>query len=173
MSAPSFAFVLGVAYTAAGILGMFSSLVLPPPANAPALDVTSQYGMMFGLFAVNSLANGLHLVIGLWGLLAWTGAASAVTYARTVAIITALLAVMGLLPGPNIAFGLLPLYGYNVVVHGATAILAAYIGFRSKARRAVASKERRHNGPNRRIAARNVADERRRGAPDRRSATFA
>jgi hypothetical protein len=165
MTAPSFAFVLGVAYTAAGILGLFSLLVLPPPAGAPALSVPSQHGMMFGLFAVNSVLNGVHILIGMWGLLAWSGAESAVRYARVVAILTALLAVMGLIPGPHIAFGLMPLYGYNVVVHAATAILAAYVGFRSRARRRTAAaprKERRHLADRRQVL-RPAAYERRAG----------
>jgi hypothetical protein len=168
MTAPAFALIVGIAYTAAGVLGMFSLLVVPPPATAPVLSVQSQYGMMFGLFAVNSVLNGLHILIGVWGLTAWSGATSAVRYARVVAVLTAVIAVMGLIPGPNIAFGVMPLYGVNVVVHAATAIVAAYIGFRSKARRRAHGERRHGSAADRREALRPVAHERRRGFADRR-----
>jgi hypothetical protein len=168
MTAPAFALILGIAYTAAGLLGMVSTLVVPPPATAPVLSVQSQYGLMFGLLAVNSVLNSLHVLIGVWGLTAWIGATSAVRYARVVAVLTAVIALMGLLPGADIAFGVMPLYGVNVVAHAATAIVAAYIGFRSKARQRPRGERRHGAATDRRHSLRPVAYERRRGFADRR-----
>jgi hypothetical protein len=40
-----------------------------------------------------------------------------------------LLAVLGLIPGANTMFGLIPIFGNNVWFHGVTAAIAAYFGF--------------------------------------------
>ena len=48
---------------------------------------------------------------------------------RAVAVIYALLAVMGLIPGLNTTFGLVPIYGHDVWLHALLAIVAAYFGF--------------------------------------------
>jgi hypothetical protein len=173
VSAPSFAFIVGLAYMALGILGMLASLVIGAPSDAPAPAVTMNYGYLFGVFAVNAVLNVAHFTLGFWGVVAWTGALSAVNYARTLSFITAGLALMGLIPGLKTAFGAAPLYGHDVWLHALTAILAAYIGFRSTARAVVAMTqeapvERRHTTATRRKAMRPVAQERRKGAFDRR-----
>jgi hypothetical protein len=174
MSAPSFALVVGVLYMGLGILGMLSSLVIGAPSDAPAPAILMNYGYLFGLFAVNAVLNLLHFVLGFWGLLAWTGALSAVNYARSLSFATAALALMGVIPGLKTALGVAPLYGHDVWLHALTAIAAAYIGFRSSARLLVpateaAPPERRHTGANRRKAMHPVAHERRNGAFDRRN----
>jgi hypothetical protein len=173
MSAPTFALVVGLLYVALGVLGMLSSLLIGAPAGTPAPAVTMNYGYLFGVFAVNAVLNGVHFLLGFWGLVAWSGALSAVNYARSLSVVTAVLALMGLIPGLKTAFGLAPLDGYEVWLHALTAVAAAYIGFRSAARSAAATMqqappERRQTGANRRKAARPVAYERRKGAFDRR-----
>jgi hypothetical protein len=173
MSAPTFALVVGLLYMALGILGMLSSLLIGAPADAPAPAVTMSYGYLFGVFAVNAALNGVHFLLGFWGLVAWSGALSAVNYARSLSFATAALALMGLIPGLKTAFGLAPLHGHEVWLHALTAVAAAHIGFRSAARSVAATMqqvpaERRHTGANRRKAAHPVAYERRKGAFDRR-----
>lgn len=174
MSAPTFALVAGLLYMTLGILGMLSSLLIGAPADAPAPAVTMNYGYLFGLFAVNAVLNSVHFLLGFWGLVAWSGALSAVNYARSLSVVSAVLALMGLIPGLNTAFGFAPLYGHEVWLHALTAIAAAYFGFRTAARAVAATlqevpAERRHSGANRRKAARPVAYERRKGAFDRRN----
>ena len=144
------------------------------PADAPAPVVTMYYGYLFGVFAVNAVLNGVHFLLGFWGLVAWSGALSAVNYARSLAVVSAVLALMGVIPGLKTAFGLAPLYGYEAWLHALTAIAAAYFGFRTAARSVAATlqeahPERRHSGASRRKAARPVAYERRKGAFDRRN----
>jgi hypothetical protein len=131
------------------------------------------YGYLFGLFAVNAVLNGVHFLLGFWGLVAWSGALSAVNYARALAAVSAVFALMGLIPGLKTAFGLAPLYGHEVWLHALTAIAAAYFGFRTAARSVAAAlqeapAERRRTGSRRR-SARPVAYERRKGAFDRRN----
>jgi hypothetical protein len=174
VSAPTFALLAGLLYMALGILGMLSSLLIGAPADAPAPTVTMNYGYLFGLLAVNAVLNGVHFLLGFWGLVAWSGALSAVNYARSLAVASAVLALMGLIPGLKTAFGLAPLYGNEVWLHALTALAAAYIGFRSAARSVAATlqeapAERRHAGASRRRTARPVAQERRKGAFDRRN----
>ena len=85
--------------------------------------------MLLGLFPVNTLHNAVHLLFGLWGLMASRSASGAIMYARGVAIIYALLAVLGLLPATQDGFGMVPLYGKDVWLHAALALVAAYFGW--------------------------------------------
>ena len=50
-------------------------------------------------------------------------------YARSVAVVYALFAIMGLLPALNTTFGLVPLHGNDVWLHAVLAAVAAYFGF--------------------------------------------
>lgn len=175
MSAPTFALIIGLAFTGAGLLGFIPSLVMPAPADAPATSVTLAHGHFLGLFPVNALHNVVHLAVGLTGLAAWAGALSAVAFARGLAVFYALLAVMGAIPGLNTVFGLIPIHGHDIWLHALTAAAAAYIGFRSAVRQGVRRptvRERRHNAAERRHALKPVAYERRRGADDRRQIGF-
>jgi hypothetical protein len=52
-------------------------------------------------------------------------------YFRSVAVIYAVLAIMGLIAAANLhtTFGLVPLYGNDVWLHAVLAVAAAYFGF--------------------------------------------
>jgi hypothetical protein len=123
-----FALILGVFYTLIAVLGLLG-IESAPPAGAPDLSLDTGYGLIFGLFPTNILHDLVHLVIGLWGIYAYTGVRRATVYARTVAIIFAILTIMGLIPALRTTFGLIPLYGADVWLHAITAILAAYFGW--------------------------------------------
>jgi hypothetical protein len=69
-------------------------------------------------------------------LVAASSLAGAVVYARGVAVIYALLTVLGLIPATNTAFGLVPIYGHDVWLHAA---VAAYFGFVWKEGKAAAA----------------------------------
>jgi hypothetical protein len=137
MRTATFALFIGMAYLAAGILGMVPDALRPPPPEAPPTTFTVLYGNLLGLFPVNVLHSAVHLVIGVLGLAAWQAdhvwhrMSSPRTYARALAVLYGALAVLGLIPGLNTLFGLLPLYGHDVWLHLGTAILAAYFGWRS------------------------------------------
>lgn len=81
------------------------------------------------LFPVNWLHNLVHLAFGVWGLVASRGFGGARGYARAVAVIYAVLAVMGLIPVLRTTFGLIPLYGHDIWLHFAIAAVAAVFGF--------------------------------------------
>ena len=164
MSIRTFALIFGIAYLGAGLLGLIPAALLPPPADAPPTHFTMLYGYLLGLFPVNVLHSAVHLVIGAWGSAAWSGSLSAIGYARSLAVIYGLLAVMGLVPGLNTVFGLIPLHSHDVWLHAGTAAIAAYFGWRGESFTA----ERRHN-IDRRQHAMVVAMDRRSGLDDRRS----
>jgi hypothetical protein len=157
VTAPGFALAAGLAYTALGFMGFVPSFT---PADR-----------LLGLFPVNGVLNALHVVVGFWGLFSWSGATSAVNYARSLAALFAVLALLGLYATFGTPIALLPVQGHDTWLYSLTAALGGYFGFRSMARRERHA-ERRRNAAERRVALRPVVYERRTGAYDRRQARF-
>ncbi|HET9023794.1 MAG TPA: DUF4383 domain-containing protein, partial [Burkholderiaceae bacterium] len=60
-------------------------------------------------------------------------------YFKAVAIIYAVLGVMGFIPGLRSTFGLIPLYGNDIWLHFVLAAVAAYFGFVRREEPTVAS----------------------------------
>src|SRR2546428_5226031 len=129
MRVETFALFSGIAYLAAGLLGLVPAALAPAPADAPLIHVTLFHGYLLGLFPVNVLHSAVHLAIGVWGIVAWRGMASPKVYARSLAIFYGALAVMGGIPGLDTLFGLLPIHGHDIWLHAGTAALAAYFGW--------------------------------------------
>lgn len=129
MNTRTFALIWGIGFLLAGASGFIPGLWHPAPASYPPLAVDSFYGDALGLFPVNILHNIVHLLFGVWGLLAYKSLGAAKTYAKVVAVAYALLIVMGLIPGLNTTFGLIPLFGNDIWLHLLLAAPAAYFGF--------------------------------------------
>lgn len=128
MSTRTFALIFGIAFLIIGAGGFIPGLHQPetPPAD---LTMTHGYGEALGLFPVNTLHNIVHILFGVWGLAASRSLGAAVTYARGVAIIYAVLMVMGFIPALDTTFGLVPLYGNDIWLHALLALVAAYFGW--------------------------------------------
>ena len=168
MKTSTFALIFGIAYLGAGLLGLVPAALMPPPSDAPPTHFTMLYGYLLGLFPVNVLHSAVHIAIGAWGLAAWRGhAADARVYARALAIFYGALAVLGMMPGMNTLFGVLPIHGHDVWLHAGTAVAAAYFGWRAEL-----PAERRTLAPDRRLRMLPVARERRLGLADRRSMAY-
>lgn len=167
MSARNFALIAGLLYLGAGLLGLMPGMLLPPPAGTPELRFDVMHGLVLGLFPVNLLHSLVHLAIGAWGLWTSMGHASPRLFARGLAVLYAVLGIMGLVPGLSTVFGLLPLHGHDVWLHLGTAAAAAYFGWRHEAgeRRSLA-------GDRRRAPRAPLATERRQGMYDRRRQPF-
>lgn len=127
MSLRTFSLLFGVVFLAVGVLGFVPGFT--QPHDNPNVAVDGGLGLLFGLFPVNWLHNVVHIIFGLWGLAAAKSPMAGRTYAKSVAIIYALLTVMGLLPFLNTTFGLVPIYGNDVWLHALLAAVAAYFGF--------------------------------------------
>ena len=128
MNTRTFALLFGIVFLAVGALGFVPGMV-QPPMDGHDVTVTEGYGDLLGLFPVNILHNIVHILFGVWGLLAYRSLAGAKTYARGVAIIYAVLAIMGLVPALNTTLGYIPIYGNDVWLHAVLALVAAYSGW--------------------------------------------
>ena len=133
MTLRNFALAYGVIFLGVGLLGFIPGVLQPPSAGAPGLTIDVLYGYLLALFPVNILHDLTHIAFGAWGLAAYRGVTAALTYARGVAIIYAVLAVMGVIPVLNTTFGLVPLFGHDVWLHALLAAGAAYFGWMAPA----------------------------------------
>lgn len=129
MATRYFALIWGIVFLAITASGFIPGAWTPAPAHYPDLAVDSMYGDALGTFPVNILHNLVHLVFGVWGILAYRSYDSAKTFAKVVAVVYAMFAVMGLIPGLDTTFGLVPLFGSDVWLHVLLAAPAAYFGF--------------------------------------------
>lgn len=127
MSTRRFAMVLGLVFLLVGLAGFVPALVWPAQGRALAMD--SGHGLLFGIFPVNAALNVAHLLFALCGLAASRGAGRAMLYARGIAILCAVLTLMGMIPGLDDLFGLMPFYGNNLWLHLGIAATAAYFGW--------------------------------------------
>lgn len=126
MNVRNFALIYGVAFAAVGVAGFIPAFVTP---HAHELAVDQGSGDLFGLFRVNIVHNIVHLAFGAWGLAVYRNTGAAIGYARSVAIIYALLVIIGFIPGLSTLFGLVPLHGNDIWLHALLAAGAAYFGF--------------------------------------------
>ena len=108
-----YALAFGAVYTLVGLIGF---------AVAPTMQTHDLI-----IFPVNGPHNAVHLAVGLVGLAAYFTARD-VVYARGMAVLFAVLTLAGLfLPQPLL--GLVPLGGWDIALHAATAVLGAAAGF--------------------------------------------
>lgn len=141
MNTRTFALILGIVFLAVGALGFVPGALSPTEDN---VAVHAMHGRLLGLFPVNVLHSATHLLFGVWGIMAYRSLGGAKTYARVVAVAYGLLAVMGLIPGLNTVFGLIPIYGHDVWLHALIAVAAAYFGFMATDRVAVGQVQTGH-----------------------------
>jgi hypothetical protein len=120
---------IGIAFMAIGLMGFIPAFVQPASMATPELVSTPGYGYLLGLFPVNLWHNVIHLAFGIWGLSASRNVFTAGLFARRLAVIYGVLAVMGLIPVLNTVFGLVPLFGHDIWLHAVIAATAAYVGF--------------------------------------------
>lgn len=129
MNTRTFAMIWGILFLVIFASGVIPGLLQPPAPSDPDLAVDAMHGRALGLFPVNILHDGVHLLFGVWGLMASRSLGAAKNYARLTAIIYAVFVIMGLVPGLNTTFGLVPLHGNDIWLHLILAAGAAYFGF--------------------------------------------
>ena len=117
------ALVFGIVFLLVGILGLVSSGGMEMGADpAP--------GMLLGMFGVNLLHNVVHLLFGVWGLVASRSFAGSKMYAQTAGVIYIVLAVLGFVAPTT--FGLIPIGGNDIWLHAVLGIVLAAVGFTAK-----------------------------------------
>ena len=130
MNTRTFARIWGALFLIVGAAGFIPGLTDMDHSH-PDVTLEAGLGLELGLFPVNMLHNIVHLLFGVWGLLAGGSLGAARNYARSVAVIYGLFTVMGLISAAKLwtAFGLVPLYGNDVWLHALLGAVAAYFGF--------------------------------------------
>jgi hypothetical protein len=129
MATRYFALVWGILFLVITASGVIPGAWVPAPAHYPHIAVDSMYGAAMATFPVNILHNLVHLVFGIWGVLAYRKLDSSRTYAKAVAIAYGMFAIMGMIPVLDTTFGLVPLFGNDVWLHIFLAAPAIYFGF--------------------------------------------
>jgi hypothetical protein len=131
MNTRTFALIFGIVFLLVGALGFVPGMVHPATGDHN-VTMTQGYGDLLGLFPVNMLHNIVHLLFGLWGIMAYRSLGGARMYFRAVAVIYGLLTVLGLIPSMNTTMGLIPIYGNDVWLHAVLALVAAYFGWMNR-----------------------------------------
>ena len=93
---------------------------------------------LLGLFPVNALHNIVHLLFGVWGLLAARTVAGATQFAKVGGGIYVVLAILGLVAPTT--FGLIPVGGNDVWLHGLVGVVLLYVGLTAGKKVATASR---------------------------------
>lgn len=116
--------VFGVIFILIAILGFIA-----PGGLVMAMDPTT--GMALGIFPVNLLHNIVHLLFGIWGLVASRSWSGSKTFFTVGGIIYVVLTGVGFLSPTG--FSLVPLGGADIWLHAVLAIAMLGIGLTAKA----------------------------------------
>ena len=117
------ALIFGIVFILVGILGF----VTP---GGMSMDADPAPGHILGMFGVNLLHNVVHLLIGVWGIVAsrsWGGAKSFLQIGGVAYIV---LAVLGFVAPTT--FGLIPIGGNDIYLHAVLGLIMAGLGFTAK-----------------------------------------
>jgi len=130
MAVRAYSMVMGILFIIVGAMGGVSGLLTHPDHGAgyPVIEHAFD-GYLLGLFHVNFWHSLAHLMFGILGVFCTNSVGHARGYARFVAVAYAVLAVMGLIPGLNTVWGMMPLHGNDVWLHLLIAGVAGYFGF--------------------------------------------
>lgn len=124
------AMVFGAVFVLVGVLGLVVTGGMSMAADpAPA--------MLLGLFPINLLHNVVHILLGVWGLLAARSFAMAKMYAQAGGIVYVVLAICGFLIPTT--FGLIPIGGNDIWLHAVLGVVLAGVGFTAKPAMAAAA----------------------------------
>jgi hypothetical protein len=115
--------IFGIVFLLVGIAGFFVT------GTSMAADIDTAPRLL-GLFPLNLLHNVVHLLFGVWGLMASRSFDASRGYARIGGIAYLALALLGIV-APN-GFGLVPLGSHDVWLHALLGIALAAVGFTAR-----------------------------------------
>ena len=117
------ALAFGIVYLLVGILGL-----LPFVGGT----VTQTDSNLLGLVPINLLHNIVHLVIGIAGIAAAASLARSRQFCQIFGVVLILIGLVGIVV--NNPLNLIPIGGFDIVIHLATGGLLSYFGFVASAR---------------------------------------
>src|SRR4051812_20176578 len=114
------AMLFGVVFVLVGVLGFVTTggMQMGDVANPPKL---------LGLFPVNVLHNLVHLLFGVWGILAARSFAGAQAYCKIGGVVYLVLAGLAFITPTT--FGLIPIGGNDIWLHALLGVVLAGVGF--------------------------------------------
>jgi hypothetical protein len=124
-----FALGVGFAFVLAGVAGFMPLFTPHPPHDAPHLVVSNSYGLLLGLFPINIVHNLFHFSMGVAGIVAFRSYPSSLQFSRFLGVTLAVLTMMGMIPALHTGFGIMPLYGHDIWLHGIESAIGIYLGF--------------------------------------------
>lgn len=124
MDIKRFTNVMGVVFLLVGILGFVPGLNV----REGLVDPTTT-GLLFGLFPLNAVLCLVHIAFGIWAMAAARFIESARTFNAVTAVVYGVFAVFGLIPSLRNLFGIMPLWGHDVWLHGLIALASAYFAW--------------------------------------------
>jgi len=125
-----FVLILGIVFVLVGVMGFLPAPFVTTPHDMHGVTVHTSHGYLLGLFPVNLLHNLVHILFGVAGIASYaSGVSASRVFARFVAISYAVLAVFGLIPNLDTVFGLIPIHGNDVWLHGLIAAASAVFGW--------------------------------------------
>lgn len=113
--------------TISGIVFILVSLLGIMSGGMPGMQMGGASVMLLGLFPVNLLHNLVHMLFGIWGVIAGRGERASVAYALGSGLAYMVLGVVGMFT--DSLLGMVPIGGYDVVLHLALALVLAGCGF--------------------------------------------
>ena len=122
----------GAVFLFFGISGCFPSLVSLPPDRMRFFEMhmIGHLGFVYAWMPVNIVHNVVYILLGASGVLSAPVRLTATLYCRGLFFLTTMMAITGLLPfGIAQLWGLMPLFGFNIMVHVVLAVLLYYYGF--------------------------------------------
>jgi len=117
------AMVFGIVFLLVGILGLVS-------AGGMSMGADPAPASILGMFPVNLLHNIVHLLFGVWGLVASRSFAGAKMYAQVGGVIYLVLAICGFFIPTT--FGLIPIGGNDIWLHAVLGVALLGVGFTAK-----------------------------------------
>jgi hypothetical protein len=122
MTTKTFTFIVGLIFLLVGIMG----LILEP-----------RRGLLLGIFAVDTLHNWIHVIIGAAGIIATLTLRSRL-YSQALGILYLILGVAGFIPAAvdshGMLFGVLHVNTADNILHLVVGAVAAYFGFAQQTR---------------------------------------
>ncbi len=131
MATRLFNLFIGCVFLFFGISGAVPSLVshFPAQVGLPENHLIGMSGMLFSWLPVNTVHNVLYILLGLGACLSAFWFPLARIYCVALFWLALQFMVLGFLPwGINDLWGFMPLFGWNIMIHTVTAIMAWYFG---------------------------------------------